>query len=176
MPRGKNHGESRDTGFAKGNKYWTRREKHGAPRKYETAEALWDACVEYFEHCEANPLQEQKLFAYEGSVTKETVSKMRCMTIGGLCLWLGITRETWGKYRKRHDLSDTCSMAHEIIYEQKFTGAAAGMLNSNIIARDLGLSDKKELTGADGGAIEIEDKSVVARRVLHLLTEGTSSE
>jgi hypothetical protein len=30
----------------------------------------------------------------------------------------------------------------EIIYNQKFSGAAAGFFNANIIARDLGLSDK----------------------------------
>ena len=33
---------------------------------------------------------------------------------------------------------------------QKFTGASANMLNANIIARDLGLTDKKDLTSSDG--------------------------
>ena len=33
----------------------------------------------------------------------------------------------------------------EIIYNQKFEGAAVGIFNSNIIARDLGLSDKKDI-------------------------------
>ena len=33
----------------------------------------------------------------------------------------------------------------ETAYNQKFTGAAADLLNANIIARDLGLSDKKEM-------------------------------
>lgn len=31
------------------------------------------------------------------------------------------------------------------IYTQKFEGAAVGAFNSNIIARDLGLADKKEI-------------------------------
>ena len=34
----------------------------------------------------------------------------------------------------------------DIIYDQKFTGAAAGLLESNIIARELGLVDKKDVT------------------------------
>ena len=42
----------------------------------------------------------------------------------------------------------------EIIRTQKFEGASADLLNPNIIARDLGLADKSELTGAGGGAIE----------------------
>ena len=33
----------------------------------------------------------------------------------------------------------------QIIYTQKFEGSAAGLLNPNIIARDLGLNDKQEL-------------------------------
>ena len=31
------------------------------------------------------------------------------------------------------------------IYEDKYSGAAAGIFNQNIIARDLGLTDKKEI-------------------------------
>jgi hypothetical protein len=31
--------------------------------------------------------------------------------------------------------------------EQKFTGAAAGLLNGNLVARELGLADKAEVTG-----------------------------
>ena len=33
---------------------------------------------------------------------------------------------------------------------QKFAGAAADLLNANIIARDLGLADKQDLTNSDG--------------------------
>nr|WP_261640834.1 DNA-packaging protein [Erwinia mallotivora] len=35
--------------------------------------------------------------------------------------------------------------AEQIIYNQKFTGAAADLLNANIIARELGLADKREV-------------------------------
>ena len=33
---------------------------------------------------------------------------------------------------------------------QKFMGAAADLLNANIISRDLGLADKKDHTSSDG--------------------------
>jgi len=36
-----------------------------------------------------------------------------------------------------------------VIYRQKFEGASADMLNPNIIARDLGLADKKDLSSTD---------------------------
>ena len=32
-----------------------------------------------------------------------------------------------------------------VIFTQKFEGASAGLLNSSIIARELGLADKKEI-------------------------------
>ena len=31
------------------------------------------------------------------------------------------------------------------MFEQKFAGAAVGLFNANIIARDLGLTDKQEI-------------------------------
>ena len=48
------------------------------------------------------------------------------------------------------------SVIHKIedcIYNQKFEGAIIGLYNANIIARDLGLSDKNELTGKDGNPL-----------------------
>lgn len=52
--------------------------------------------------------------------------------------------------------SDICTRVREIIYEQKFTGAAAGLLNPMIIARDLSLRDKSEVSGPNGGPLQIQ--------------------
>jgi hypothetical protein len=38
----------------------------------------------------------------------------------------------------------------DAIFRQKFEGASADLLNANIIARDLGLADKKDLSSTDG--------------------------
>ena len=43
--------------------------------------------------------------------------------------------------------------AEAVIYRQKFEGAAADMLNQAIIARELGLVDRKEMTGLGGGPL-----------------------
>ncbi len=42
------------------------------------------------------------------------------------------------------------SKIDNVIRSQKFAGAAADLLNANIIARDLGLKDQKELSGNVG--------------------------
>ncbi|WP_391529454.1 DNA-packaging protein [Photorhabdus akhurstii] len=127
----------------KGNRFWEMRSSHGRKPKFESSEQLWTACCEYFEWVEQNPLWEVKPFAFQGVVTQEKIPKMRAMTLNGLCLFLDITEETWRQYRVREDLSAVVSRADRVIYDQKFAGAAADLLNPNIIARDLGLAEKK---------------------------------
>lgn len=131
--------------FPQGNRFWEARSSAGPKPKFENAEALEKSCREYFQWVEDHPLWEMKAFAFQGVVTQEPIPKMRAMTIGGLCLFLDITRQTWGEYRKRNDLSDVTSWAEETIRDQKFGGAAADLLNANIIARDLGLKDTSEV-------------------------------
>lgn len=162
--------------FVAGNRFWEARSSHGRNPKFTDPDALWAACCEYFEWTEANPLQEDKLVTFQGSASHEPVAKMRAMTIAGLCLFLDIDIATWIDWRKtRSDLSQVITRAEQIIYTQKFTGAAADLLNPNIIARDLGLADRSELTGKDGGPIETADASEleVARRVAFLLSKAT---
>lgn len=75
----------------------------------------------------------------------EPIAKMRAMTITGLTLFLDVTLETWRTYRLREDLSEVVTRAEQIIYDQKFSGAAADLLNANIIARDLGLKEQSQV-------------------------------
>lgn len=146
--------------FLPGNRFWEARSSAGPNPKFKTPEQLWEACCEYFAWVEANPLFEVKAFAYQGVVTQEPVAKMRAMTLGGLCYFLRISDETWRNWRKdRADLLGVMDEAERVIYEQKFTGAAADLLNPNIIARDLGLADRKELSGPDGGPIETKSNA-----------------
>lgn len=125
----------------KGNEFWKARTKHGRDKLFKTAEILREACFEYFQWCNDNPLQEDKLVIFQGVATHEPVAKLRAFTIGGLCIFLGISYETWKHYRDAEDFVFVTREAEEIIREQKFAGAAAELLNSNIIARDLGLRD-----------------------------------
>lgn len=129
----------------KGNKFWEARSSHGRNPKFKSPDDLWEACCEYFQWVEDNPLWEMKAFSYQGEVTQEPVAKMRAMTLTGLCLFLDITDETWRTFRSREDLSGVVTRAEKVIYDQKFSGAAADLLNANIIARDLGLKDKSEV-------------------------------
>lgn len=129
----------------KGNRFWEARSSHGRNPKFESSEALWEACCEYFGWVEENPLWEVKAFAYQGEVTQAPIAKMRAMTLTGLCIFIDITRQTWGTFRSMEGFSDVTTRAEEIIYDQKFSGAAADLLNANIIARDLGLKEQSQI-------------------------------
>lgn len=134
----------------KGNQFWKARTKHGRDKLFASAELLWEACQEYFEWVEDNPLYESKPFAFQGQSWIEEVPKMRAMTIGGLCLFLDIDKTTWFDWAKQKDFSHITTRVDEVIRAQKFAGAAADLLNPNIIARDLGLADKQDHTSSDG--------------------------
>lgn len=141
-------GKDQKTGrFLPGNRFWEARTTIGRPRLFDSPEALWAACCEYFDWVEANPLYEAKAFAYQGQIEVEYLPKMRAMTIGALCLFLDVNKDTWFTWAKTPVFSDVVARADEHIRQQKFAGASADLLNANIIARDLGLADKRELSG-----------------------------
>ncbi|MGX8939608.1 DNA-packaging protein [Symbiopectobacterium sp. Eva_TO] len=129
----------------KGNRFWEARSSHGRNPKFDSPEVLWSACCEYFEWVEEHPLWEMKAFSYQGEVTQEPIAKMRAMTLTGLCLFLDIAESTWQLYRAREDFMMVTTRAEKVIYDQKFSGAAADLLNANIIARDLGLKEQSQV-------------------------------
>jgi hypothetical protein len=163
-------------GAPKGNQFWKLRSKHGPNRLFESADLLWEACEEYFEWVEANPLWENKVAQFQGAPVDMPAAKMRAMTIGGLCLYLGIDRTTWGEWKSNKDLSHVVTRAEETIYLQKLTGAAADLLNPNIIARELGLRDATDVKHS--GAVGLTDLSdaELARRLAELEQARANSE
>lgn len=118
--------------------------RFGAPPAFDSPQEMWERAVEYFKWCEENTLDESKIFNNQGEIISGRVPHMRAMTQAGLCAFLNIGVSTWHDYKKKDDFSAVISRIESIMFEQKFSGAAAGMLNANIIARDLGLTDKTE--------------------------------
>ena len=136
-------------GAPKGNQFWKLRNKHGRDKLFATPALLWEAACEYFEWCEQNPLFESKAFAYQGEITTATLPKMRAMTLSGLCFYLGCNEQYFKTFKAQlpegeKDFNTVVAEIETVIYNQKFQGAAADLLNANIIARDLGLADKTE--------------------------------
>jgi hypothetical protein len=141
--------------FKKGNNLWELRSKHGRNKLFETPQLMWEAACEYFKWCEDNPLFESKGFAFQGVVTTETFPKMRAMTLSQLCFYLHCDESYFRVFKKmivdnenktdnNKDFLTVIARIEQVIYNQKFQGAAADLLNANIISRDLGLIDRGE--------------------------------
>ncbi len=131
-------------GAPKGNRFWEVRSSHGRKPIFESPDQLWDAAVEYFNWVEENPLWSSKTVQFQGAPVDLPEAKMRAMTTQGLCIFLDIDYQSWLNYKNKKDFFEVASRIEAIIYQQKFSGAAAELLNPNIIARDLGLAEKKE--------------------------------
>lgn len=128
----------------KSNQFWKARTKHGRDKLFASSKLLLEACHEYFQWVEDNPLWEHKVAQFQGAPVAMELPKMRAMTIGGLCIFLGVSRDSWTKWKTDEDFLLVVGEVEEVIRDQKLTGAAADLLNANIIAREIGLVDKRE--------------------------------
>lgn len=137
----------------KGNQFWKARAKHGRSKIFSSPNQLWNAACEYFEWVEANPLMESKLVSFQGKSVTEKLPLMRAMTIESLCMFLKVNGRYLNEFesnldmekRQSKDFSSVIYDIKSIIRTQKFQGASAGLLNPNIIARDLGLVEKQDI-------------------------------
>lgn len=135
----------------KGNQYWKMRTKHGTKKLFETSDILWESACEYFQYIEDNPLT--KAIIYQGNISSKPENLMRAMTLTGLCFYLKVNVNYFTDFKERlgvelqsdRDFARVIDDIYSVIYTQKFEGASAGLLNANIIARDLGLVDKKSV-------------------------------
>lgn len=124
------------------------------PRKFQTPSDLWNKAVEYFEWCAASPHREHhavKMKRGDGLEDLEHYSlpRLRYLSKVGLCAYLGIDRRNYARNYESdvfgEAYKDVAQAIAVIIEEQQLTGAAAGIFNATIVARQLGLSDKQEV-------------------------------
>lgn len=163
-------------GAPKGNTYYQLAKGWGKDKAY-TPDALWDKAVEYFEWVQNNPLMEEKPF---GTGYTAKVSKIRAMTIRGFCVFANIASSTFKLYEKQDSYSTITARIRDVIYTQKFEGAAAGLLETNIIARELGLIDRQDVTSRGetirGPGVDASKLSEATLRELAAMQEEKKDE
>lgn len=156
--------------------FWDRAFNGNVNKKVPTVDEVWEKARAYFAWMDTHPLQEEQLFHYKGDVTSHAASKMRAYTWDGFAVFLGMTKQgvqLWRNGDHGEDLKELMEYIGQIIYTQKFEGAAANLLNSGLITRDLGLAERRELTGANGGPIEtseVSPREILASRLAALAT------
>lgn len=143
-----------------GNEFWRLAEHPGRPKAYQPDE-LWEKALEYFEWMDLHPWYKNEAVKSGDSVgVIIKIPTSRPFTQSGFCVFAGISMTTFETYAVTEEFLGVTTRIREIMYTQKFEGAAVGAYNANIIARDLGLTDKidqkTEISGTlTYGGIEI---------------------
>lgn len=164
--------------FKKGNKQWQRRSKHGVEKIIKSPRMLLETFEQYTHWCDENPLMESKAFVVSdgkdmgSSVSLTPVPKMRAYTLAGFCVFMGTNRQYWGTFKAQlkpnsnntqeliDDFNKVIAFIEDTMYQQKFEGAAAGMLKENIISRELGLADKTESTNINFNSVDMSTDDI----------------
>jgi hypothetical protein len=128
------------------------------PRKYLFPDDFLAEAVKYFTWNDTHPLLEEKVFQYKGAIVRTNQNKVRPYTLKGLATFLNMPVSRIDAYRnKGTDWQAAVEMVEQIIHTQKFENAASNLLNASFIAKDLGMADRQELSGPDGGAIQTQE-------------------
>lgn len=130
--------------------FWHKLVPHGGKPAYETADQLWEAALEAFDWLHARPLKEEVLFHHKGEVVRTYARKMRPFTWAGVAACMGMSENGLRRYATVPEFVHVMALISDVIRTQKFEGAATNMMNASIIARDLGMADKHELSSPDG--------------------------
>lgn len=147
----------------RGNQFWKLRSKHGRNKLFASPDLLWEAACEYFEYTDKRKWIKKDWVGKDATeVERETPPPY---TMQGLCLYLDCNPDYFNRFiealegKEDQESIDFCHIAmrvKQIIFTQKFEGAAVGIYQHNIIARELGLREKTdtEVSGKDGKPIE----------------------
>lgn len=126
------------------------KKKVGRPKSIESPEYFWQLFSEYKAWAKNNPRIENVFSQKE--CASFPVERERPLTWEDFDTWLydnGIIQDT-DHYRANLNGAYTeflgvITRVNKVMYSDKFSGAAVGIYNANIIARDLGLVDKKNV-------------------------------
>lgn len=133
-----------------GQQLWQKVSNPGRPRKFETSYDLWTAACEYFKWMDENPIIKHDPTVVNKEIIDHPVKLKRPYTWASLCVYLNVGQGFFRQFKTQKELPDenfsaVISKIEEIMFAQKFEGAAVGEFNANIISRELGLADKKEV-------------------------------
>lgn len=164
----------------KGNQFWKNRSEHGRDLLFAKPELLREEICKYFNWSDGHPWHKvEAIKSGSGKLIKVPMS--RPYTLSGLCLFLNASEAWWKNFRKNKSLSQdflsVIEWAEDVIRTQKLEGAALGVFNSNIVARELGMAEKIDARHVDkDGNDVLADKSDEELKQLLLQTLQKSDD
>lgn len=136
--------------FKKGNKLWQLREKDGRDKAIPNAETLWNHFLDYMQEVDLNPWTKTD---FRGKFCEPVTLEYKApYTWAGFEVYLFSIEVlyTLEDYKANTNNSYTdfqpcIKLIDKMIRDYKLIGATLNFFNYNIIARELGLVDKKEV-------------------------------
>lgn len=165
-----------------GREYWEGRKKLGRPKKIKTPAKLWELACEYFISADENPVLKQELIkGGELAGMKKNIEIMCPYTWEGLSDYLfekGII-DNIKDYKSNRDgrydeFVPIIRTIGQVIYKRNFNGAAAQVLSTNLIARQLGLAEKV-ISESDVNVTQEVDYSKLSPEALEEIARAVSS-
>jgi len=142
------------TGYKDEIPIWLMRSKHGRNTIFSTPETMWGAACEYFKAVDDNPWYRSEVIkSGENAGQLFAVPVKQPYTIEGLCTFWKTHNQYFYEFErnakeKHKEFLDIIAEIRNIIYNQKFSGAASGFFNAQFIGKALGLIDR-QLVGQD---------------------------
>lgn len=144
--------------------------RHAGPKlKISDPETLWRLACDYFEWVEENPIFEAQLVSYQGVSNLEPVPKARAMTWEGFATFCGMSTPNLLNYAHKEEFEEVMAVIKACIRDQKFTLAAAGLLNANLIGRDLGIGEVIDHRSSDGSMTPSRVDAALVERLAKML-------
>lgn len=130
----------------KGNQY---AKGHKGTEKKFTPQQWADAIQNYFDYCDKNPIYKNEALK-SGDRAGEIIRipTARPYLIEGLCDHANVSLQTFYNYLEAEgweEYFEITARARNRIYQQNIEFGYVGAYDSNLVARKLGLADKKEL-------------------------------
>lgn len=162
-------------GAPKGNQFWKLRSKHGRDKIFKSPEIFLESAYEYFDKADENPWNKMEVVkSGENAGQLLPVPTQKPYTIQGLCIFLGITEDTFRNYERDDsykDFFEVFTYVRNIIENQQLEGATVGAYNANIVARKLGLSDNVKQSGS-----VVSYSAEVTKEEAKQISEGLENE
>ena len=146
--------------FEKGNEFWRIRAKDGRDKIIKDTKKLAEDAEKYFKTCIDNPLEVEKV-GFNGLKTVQSYPMV--FQKGELARFCGVSqwRTIEDLKEDSKDFLQVVTQIEDVIKSQKFRYGMIGVFNSNIVARDLGMKERTDMTTNDA---PLESNFVVASK------------
>lgn len=134
-----------------------------------TPEQVMNLIVQYFEWAELNAIKAGEAASFQGRVYQDTIHKPRIFTWEGLKLFCNFSGGSLQRWKLTPGFDVVIEFAESVIKEQKYQLAANGMINSTMIAKELGIDKGDTFNISANAETEVNTEEAMKNAVASVL-------